>query len=124
MLIYSNPTRWEHPTFLHYAEQTDEERAELSQQFQTLLEEIAESGEYVGGERLADPAASTTVRVRDGVVAATDGPYAESKELLAGYIVLDCATPERAEEIASRVPDARYHGLELRPIMVPAGLEM
>lgn len=124
MLIYSNPTRWEHPMFLHQADQTDEERAELSEQFQTLLEEIAESGEYVGGERLGDPRHTTTVRVRDGVVTATDGPYAEAKEHLAGYIILDCATPERAEQIAARFPDARHHGLELRPIMVPTGLEM
>jgi hypothetical protein len=127
MLIYSNPENWEHPTFLHRPEFSalpQKERDELGEQFETLLKEITESGELISGTPLADPVNTRTVRVRDGVPATTDGPYLESKEQLAGYFVVDCETPERAAEIASRFPDARFAAVEVRPIMDMSGQEM
>jgi hypothetical protein len=60
--------------------------------------------------------------VRDRVAIATDGPYVESKEHLAGVFFLDCASQERAEEIAARFPDTRFGAVELRPIEGAAGL--
>jgi hypothetical protein len=54
----------------------------------------------------------------------TDGPFPEAKEHLAGYCLLQCDTPERADEIAAAWPDARFNGVELRPILDPAGMEM
>jgi hypothetical protein len=83
----------------------------------TIMKELADSGEWVGGEGLAGPAESRTVTVRDGVPAVTDGPFLESKEFLAGYCVVECATRERAVEIAARWPDARYCAMEVRPLM-------
>ncbi|MET0692967.1 MAG: YciI family protein, partial [Propionibacteriaceae bacterium] len=65
------------------------------------------------------PERTTTVRVRDGQVLATDGPFAEVKEHLAGYDVVECATYERAVEIASRIPDAQITRIEIRPIINP-----
>ena len=67
-----------------------------------LLKELTESGELVGTQALADPSNTKTVRVRDGVPAITDGPFAEAKEQLGGYLIVDCASPERATEVAAR----------------------
>jgi hypothetical protein len=67
-----------------------------------LLKELTESGELVGTQALADPSNTKTVRVRDGVPAITDGPFAEAKEQLGDYLIVDCASPERATEIAAR----------------------
>jgi hypothetical protein len=89
--------------------------------FQELLRE---TGELVGFAALADPSNSRTVRVRDGVPAVTDGPYLEAKEHLAGYYEVDCASIERAVELAALLPEARYQGVEVRPVMGPAGDEM
>jgi hypothetical protein len=58
------------------------------------------------------------------VPAVTDGPFAEAKEQLAGYLVVECESPERAVEIAARWPDARYAAMEVRPIMHTSGEEM
>jgi hypothetical protein len=119
-MIYSNPTSWGHPIFLRTreaSEMTDDERAEMTREFETLLAEISESGELVGAQALADPIISRTVRVRDGRALVTDGPFVEAKEHMAGYFVVDCATRERAEQIAARFPDARFAGVEVRPLM-------
>lgn len=86
-----------------------------------LMDELEASGEWIGGEALADPAQAKTVKVRDGSPAITDGPFAEAKEHLAGYCLLECKTEERALEIAARWPDARKNGVELRPLLNPGG---
>ncbi|MEU8801841.1 YciI family protein [Spirillospora sp. NPDC048819] len=127
LLIYTNAENWEHPIFLRdpaFLALPQEERDALSAQAEELFAEIAESGELVVGTALADPATARTMRVRDGVPAATDGPYVEAKEQLAGYFVVDCDSPERAAEIAARFPDARFAGVEVRPIMGMSGQEM
>ena len=64
------------------------------------------------------------MRVRDGVVATTDGPFAEAKEQLAGYLTVECDSPERAVEIAARWPDAKYFAMEVRQLMDASGSEM
>jgi hypothetical protein len=118
LMIYSNPATWEHPMFLHQQEQlAPEERDAQLADFSALMHEIAASGELVDTAALADPADSRVIRVRDGALAVTDGPFADAKEQMAGYFVLDCATPERAAEIAARFPDARNAGIELRPVV-------
>ena len=89
-----------------------------------IIDELKASGEWVGGEGLADVSQSKVVRVRDGVPAVTDGPYLEAKEHLAGYCMLDCDSVDRALEIAATWPDARWMGIEVRPVMTPGGEEM
>ena len=116
LLIYNNPAT--------YQAWPEEERAAIFGEVDALMNELSESGELVGGEALADPSNTRTVRVRDGVPAITDGPFAEAKEQLAGYLIVECERPERAAEIAARWPDARYFAMEVRPVMDEAGMEM
>lgn len=120
LLIYSNPQNWEHPMYLRdpqFLALPEDEREALTKQANDVFEEIKESGELVLGAALADPVNATTLRPRGGAPVATDGPYLESKEQLAGYFVVDCDSPERASEIAARFPDARLSAVEVRPIM-------
>jgi hypothetical protein len=125
IMIYSNPVTWAHPTFLHQREQlSPQERAAQLEQFRALLTEIAHSDELVSTAALDDPARSRTIRFRDGAPTATDGPFADAKEQMAGYFIVDCATPERAAEIAARFPDARYGGVEIRPVVDLSELEL
>ncbi|MBO2451575.1 YciI family protein [Actinomadura barringtoniae] len=127
ILVYGNPENWEHPMFLRNPEflaLPEEERAELTRQAEDLHKEITESGELLVGAALADPVTATTFRGSGGLPVATDGPYLEAKEQLAGYFVVDCESPERAAEIASRFPDARLAAVEVRPIMDMSGQEM
>ena len=115
LLIYQNPEAWnglsqeEKDVFMHAAG--------------GIAEELSASGEWVGGEGLADASHARSTRVRDGVVTVTDGPFLEAKEALAGYCIVDVATPERAEEIAARWPDARHWGMEIRALMDAGGEE-
>ena len=62
--------------------------------------------------------------MRDGAPVVTDGPFLEAKEHLAGYYEVDCESIERAVELAAMMPEARYQGVEVRPVMGPAGDEM
>ncbi|GLW95161.1 YciI family protein [Actinokineospora globicatena] len=85
--------------------------------FAELGQELVASGEFVATEGLADPAHSRTVRPSAGAPVATDGPFAESKDVLVSYGIVDCATPERAAEIAARVVAATGDTVEVRPLM-------
>lgn len=78
-------------------------------------EEMDKRGILVGGGRLMAPRATTTLRVRDGELLITDGPFAETKEQIAGYSVLECTDLDQAIEVASRHPTARFGTFELRP---------
>jgi hypothetical protein len=127
VMIYGNPLNWEHPMFLHdpgYLALPERERAEIARQAEEFRREMTESGEFVAGVALADPALTRNIRGRDGVPVVTDGPYLEAKEQLAGYFVFDCESQQRAEELAARFPDARFAAVEVRPIMDMAGQEM
>jgi hypothetical protein len=101
-----------------------EEGAELMAEVNAIMKELTDSGELIGGEALADPSNSKTIRPIDGVPAITDGPLAEAKEHFGGYLLLECETIERAAEIARRWPSARFSPLEVRPVMSSDGAEM
>ena len=116
LLIYDNAQTRE--TFL--GEQGEGLMAEIG----AIMNELTESGELVGGEALADPSNTKTIRLVDGAPAITDGPYAEAKEHLGGYMIVDCESAERAAEIAVRWPSARFTPLEVRPLMGTSGAEM
>jgi hypothetical protein len=116
LLIYQRPGAFE--------ALPQEERDALMAEFETVNKELIESGQFIGGAALADPVNSKTVRLRDGVPAITDGPFAEAKEQLAGYYVVDCESIERATEIALRDPASRLWAIEVRPVMDEAGMEM
>ncbi|WP_411721570.1 YciI family protein [Mycetocola sp.] len=78
--------------------------------------EVGARGVWVDGNRLRPVEDATTVRVRNGELLVTDGPFTESKEWIAGYDVLECADLDEAIEVASKHPMARFGRLELRPI--------
>jgi len=116
LLSYSNPANWE--------QLSDDERGGLMAEYGAFTKEIVDSGEHVDGAPLADPGTSRTVRVRGGRAEVVDGPFAESKEHLAGYYVVECDSLDRATEVAARIPDARFNAIEVRPLMDMGGLEM
>ena len=117
LLIYNNPAALEGLS--------EQERDELFGDVHELMAELTASGELVGGEALAHYSTAKTVRLKDGAIAATDGPFAEAKAQFAGYVTLDCESEERALDIALRWPDPRYGGaIELRAVMHEAGTEM
>src|SRR5690242_3620858 len=107
LLIYHNPD----------TPFSKEEMQEVFGEVDAIMRELGETGEWAGGEGLAPPERTRTVRVRGGVPAVTDGPYLEAKEYLAGYCIFDCESEERAIELAARWPDARRTGVELRPLV-------
>jgi hypothetical protein len=117
LLIYNQPE------FL--ADLSDEDRTALFGQVDTLMAELTESGELIGGQALADPSTTRTIRMVDDRIAVTDGPFLESKEQFGGYVAVDCESLDRAVEIASRWPDVGFGGaMEVRAIMDDAGSEM
>lgn len=85
--------------------------------YEQLGKELTESGEFVSTEGLADPSHTKTIRRRPGGPEVTDGPYAEVKEVLASYAIIDCESYDRAVEIGARIADAVGDTIEIRPIM-------
>ena len=77
---------------------------------------IRKSGHYLGGEALQPVQTATTVRVRNGKVSTTDGPFAETKEQLAGYYLVEAKDMDDAIGIAARIPSARFGSVEVRPV--------
>jgi hypothetical protein len=78
---------------------------------------LKDKGWFVGGEALQPTSAATTVREREGKTLTTDGPFAETKEQLGGYYLIDCANLDDAIEAASKIPSVGRGSVELRPIM-------
>ncbi|KXO91175.1 YciI family protein [Tsukamurella pseudospumae] len=123
ILIHSNPQPWGHPTGDYLAEHKAlpaEQREKMNADFEDLLGQMQERGELLGGEALGDPASSTLYRWEAGAPTSSDGPYAESKEHLAGFFLIDVAGPERAHEVATRFAGPG-ETVELRPLMWPGG---
>ncbi|MER7130592.1 YciI family protein [Streptosporangium saharense] len=113
LLSYTPAATWDAAT----AEAPSEEALAAFAAYQRFERELAATGEFVTSEGLGHPAVSTTVhRSGDGVVA-TDGPFAELKEVLASFAVIDVASQERAVEIVSRIVEVLGEPIEIRPIM-------
>jgi hypothetical protein len=93
------------------------EREKLTPMLLELHASLREAGLLVGVQRLHSTESATSVRVRDAETEITDGPFAVTKEVLAGYYVLDCADLDEALEQASRLPMARWGTIEVRPVM-------
>ena len=105
VLIHSNPQPWDHPT-IDFTEVgraiPADERAAMGKEFEEMLTELSASGELVSGLALGSPESARIYRWEGKRPVSTDGPYAEAKEHLAGFFILDCATRERAEELAAK----------------------
>lgn len=82
-------------------------------------EDLARRGKIHGGGGLRPPTGATTIRVRDGEVLLTDGPFTEAKEQIGGYVVVECDDLDEALDVAARHPAATYGSIEVRPIRDP-----
>ena len=96
---------------------SDGEGRQMMAEYGEYTEMIKDRGALLGGEALEPSTAATTVRVRDGKVSTTDGPFAETKEQLGGYYLLDCKDLDEAIDLASKIPGARWGAIEIRPIL-------
>lgn len=81
-----------------------------------FMEEMGKRGVLQGGERLQPTATAATIQVRNGRVLTSDGPFAETKEQLGGYFLVDCKDRDEALEIAAKIPGAKLGTIEVRPI--------
>lgn len=118
ILIHSKPQPWGHPTSDFVPEHqalSAEERATLEADFESVMQEMSDSGELVGGQALGDPADARLVRWHAGRRKITDGPYAETVEQFAGFFLIDVASQDRAEEVAEKFAGPG-ETVELRPV--------
>jgi hypothetical protein len=109
LMIYSNEKQWE--------EISEAERNSMLAEYGAFTESIAKSGNYKAGEALEPTTTATTVRVREGKTLTTDGPFAETKEQLGGFYLIEARDLDEALAIAARVPSARVGSIEVRPIL-------
>ncbi|MEP1742464.1 MAG: YciI family protein [Kangiellaceae bacterium] len=100
------------------ATRSDEENGKIFQDYMAFTEEVKAGGNFVAGDALQPTDTATTVRVRDGETLLTDGPFAETKEQLGGYYLLECESLDEAIEKAAKIPSAADGSIEVRPIMV------
>ena len=108
-LIYENEQNWSHYT----KNQGDAMMAEYG----SFTQDIQKSGHRIGGEALQPTHTATTVRVRNGKVSTTDGPFAETKEQLGGYYLIEAKDLNDAIQVAAKIPSSRIGSIEVRPIM-------
>jgi hypothetical protein len=113
LLIYMEPSAM-----------TENEREHCYVESTQLARDLNASGQYLAANPLHPTATATSVRVRDGKPLVTDGPFAETREQLGGYFLIDAKDLDEAIGIAARIPAARYGTVEIRPVMEMAGLPM
>jgi hypothetical protein len=118
LLIYNDERAW--------AELDDEERNAIVGEYFALSAELRAAGAYVAGAPLQPTTTASTIRIRDGEELVTDGPFAETKEQLGGYFLVDVGSEDEAREWAAKIPAARYGSIEVRPVLAvgaetPAG---
>ena len=111
LLVYGDEKRW-----------TDEYRSACYDESLRLAHDLQASGKYVSASPLQPTATAASVRIREGKRTVTDGPFAETREQLGGYYLIDAASREEAIEIASKIPVARMGTIEVRPLIDLAGL--
>ena len=112
ILIYSNSASRE-----IWEGFSDDQRAEGYRWYAAFGRELAAAGELLVSEALDDPSLTTRVSVRDGQVVTSDGPFAEAKELRAGFFLLEVVSHRRAVEVAARLPEAELGLVEVRPVL-------
>jgi hypothetical protein len=107
LLIYSNE-----------AQTASQDRNALMNDYRTFTQSIVQGGQFKAGDGLQPTSTATTVRVRNGKALTTDGPFAETREQLGGYYLIEAKNLDEAITIAARVPSAKYGSIEVRPVMV------
>ena len=97
---------------------SEDEQSRIMADYWAFTSDIKEKGQFVAGEALMPTETATTVRIRDGKRVATDGPFAETKEQLGGFYLLECKDLDETIELAGRIPSSKYGSIEVRPVMV------
>ena len=110
LLIYDDPSVWE--------SMGEEEQNAMMGEYFAYTNELREAGAYVAGDALQPTTTAKSVRLRDGERLTTDGPFAETKEALGGYYLIDVETDEEAQDWAAKIPSARVGTIEVRPVVV------
>ena len=110
LLIYHSEANW--------AKMAATEHEPIYLEYRQLREQWSEKGQFLGGSQLKPTGMATTVPVRDGKRVVTDGPFAETKEQLGGYFLIDASGLDEAIAIAQRIPAAREGSIEIRPLVV------
>jgi hypothetical protein len=101
-----------------YAKMDPTTRQKVTAEYEDFTKSIIQSGNFKAGDRLQPVSTATTVRVKDGKTLTTDGPFAETREQLGGYYLVEAKDLDAAIGIAARIPGARYGSIEVRPIWV------
>ena len=97
---------------------TAADRKQMTAEYGTFTQSIVQSGHFKAGDGLQPSTTATTVRVRDGKMLTTDGPFAETREQLGGYYLVEAKDLDAALAIAARIPGAKTGSIEVRPVMV------
>ena len=100
-----------------FADATPEDGKRMMAAYEAYTAELKQSGAFVGGEGLQPTSTATTVRVRDGEPLLTDGPFAETREQLAGFYLVECADLDEAVRWAGKIPTAAFGSVEVRPVI-------
>jgi hypothetical protein len=109
LLIHDDEQQW--------GAMSDEEQGSLMSEYGTYTQSLLERGAFVGGNQLQPTQTATTVRVRDGERLVTDGPFAETKEQLGGFYVIEAESLDEAIDWAAQIPSARLGSIEVRPLV-------
>jgi hypothetical protein len=116
LLIYGEEGRW--------ASISDEERNAIYAEYGKFTQDLREQGKLVSADQLQPSDTATSVRIRDGETLITDGPFADTKEVLGGYYLIEADSLDEALEWGARIPSARDGVIEVRPVvMTTAGVE-
>ena len=89
---------------------------DVIERYRAFSQEVRDAGKFVAGDRLKPTSTASSVRVRDGELEVTDGPFAETKEQLGGFYILDCADLDEAIAYARKIPAAEHGSIEVRPV--------
>ena len=109
LLIYHDEQSWD--------SRTEDERQKTYAEYRQLIDELKSSGRYIASDQLQPTATAQSVRVRNGREFITDGPFAETREQVGGFFMIEADDANEANKIAARIPSARTGTIEVRPVV-------
>ena len=112
LLIYHDERTWNGLT--------EAERQDIYLEYRQVIQKLQSNGQYLGGDELQATTTASTVRVRDAKQLVTDGPFAETREQLGGFFMIEAKNQDEAQNIAAQIPSARMGSIEVRPVAASA----
>jgi hypothetical protein len=112
LLIYHDEKGWDG--------RTEPEHQQIYREYRQLIQKLQSSGQYLAGDQLQPTTTASTVRVREGKQMVTDGPFAETREQIGGFFMIDAKDLNEATNIAAQIPSARMGSIEIRPVVETA----